>query len=63
MSFREPINILQWHHVCLSYNANKTVKLVHNGNLEVSHTRPSKVLSLDDYVPSDWFGPSLEGKV
>ena len=58
----QPVNILEWNHFCLSYNvATRTMKLVHNGELEVNHVRPVEVASLEDYIPSQWFGPNLDG--
>ena len=58
----QPVNILEWNHFCLSYNvATRNMKLVHNGELEVSHVRPVEVASLEDYIPSQWFGPNLDG--
>ena len=35
--------------------------MFHNGNIEVNHTRPSEVSGLEDYIPSEWFGPNLDG--
>ena len=57
-----PVNILDWNHFCTSYSVDKRhMKMVHNGNLEVDHVRPKEVASLEDYVPSQWFGPNLDG--
>ena len=57
-----PVNILEWNHFCTSYSVNKRhMKMVHNGNLEVDHVRPEEVASLEDYLPSEWFGPNLDG--
>ena len=57
-----PVNILDWNHFCTSYSVDKRhMKMVHNGNLEVDHVRPEEVASLEDYLPSQWFGPNLDG--
>ena len=57
-----PVNILEWNHFCTSYSVDKRhMKMVHNGNLEVDHVRPKEVSSLEDYLPSQWFGPNLDG--
>lgn len=57
-----PVNILEWNHFCTSYSVGKRhMKMVHNGNLEVDHVRPIEVASLEDYLPSQWFGPNLDG--
>ena len=57
-----PINILDWNHICFSYNvATRHMKLIVNGQLEVSHVRPIQVADLEDYIPSQWFGPNLDG--
>ena len=57
-----PVNILEWNHFCTSYSVDKRhMKMVHNGNMEVDHVRPEEVASLEDYLPSQWFGPNLDG--
>ena len=35
--------------------------MVHNGIVEVDHTRPTNVSKLEDFIPSQWFGPNLDG--
>ena len=58
----EPVNILDWNHFCISYSVpNRHMKLMHNGVLEVDHVRPQEVAQLEDYLPSQWFGPMLDG--
>ena len=53
----EPVHIQQWHHFCVAYSSvTRRLVMVHNGMLEVEHTRPEMVGRLDDFVPSQWFG-------
>ena len=62
-SFKNPIDIMDWNNLCFSYNVSKReVKLVHNGMLEVNYTRPLEVQSLEDFIPSSWFGPYSSNK-
>ena len=56
-SFTDPVKIKEWEHICISYGVNKRMRLMHNGIIEVEHTRPSEVNEVEDYIPSDWFGP------
>ena len=59
---QKPVNILDWNHFCISYSvAKRQMKLYHDGILEVDHIRPEQVSQLEDYLPSQWFGPNLDG--
>ena len=59
---QKPVNILDWNHFCISYSVTKRqMQLYHDGVLEVDHIRPEQVADLDDYLPSQWFGPNLDG--
>ena len=37
------------------------IRMMHNGVIEVDHVRPQEVANLEDYLPSEWFGPNLDG--
>ena len=59
-SFRSAVNILEWNHFCLSYNAPKRqMKFIHNGHVIVNFIRPNFESKSEDYIPSNWFGPYL----
>ena len=58
----QPVNILDWNNFCIRYSVkNRQMKLVHNGVVEVNHIRPQEVANIEDYLPSEWFGPNLDG--
>ena len=57
-----PIYVLDWNNFCFSYSVRKRqMKMIHNGLVEVDHVRPLKVEELEDYLPSEWFGPKTDG--
>ena len=57
-----PVHIQEWNHFCIGYSANtRRVVMMHNGEVEVDHTRPAMVAKLDDHLPSEWLEPMLDG--
>ena len=60
--FAAPVNIKDWNHFCIGYSSiTKKIILMHNGNIEVEHTRPDSVKDIEDFVPSQWFGRMEDG--
>jgi hypothetical protein len=60
--FQNPVNIQDWNHFCIGYSTvEKRILLMHNGNIEVDHIRPTVVNDLEDILPSEWFGPMVDG--
>ena len=60
--FEHPIHIQEWHHFCIAYSSvSRRIVMMHNGNMEVEHTRPQMVAELDDFVPSKWLGRMSDG--
>ena len=58
-SFTNPIKIKEWEHFCMSYSVKeRRMRLMHNGIVEVEHVRPVEVSKIENYLPSDWFGPN-----
>ena len=59
--FKNPVNIDDWNHFCIGYSTmNKRSIFMHNGVVEVDHTRPEVVRDLEDFLPSDWLGPMID---
>ena len=60
--FKKPANIKEWNHFCIGYSSiTKKLILMHNGNVEVEHTRPALVNEVDDFIPSQWLGRLEDG--
>ena len=57
-----PIHIQEWNHFCTGYSAiSRRMLMMHNGIIEIDHTRPKMVEQLEDFLPSQWFGPMKDG--
>ena len=57
-----PVHIQEWNHFCISYSATtRRIVMMHNGEVEVDHTRPAMVAKLDDHLPSEWLTPMQDG--
>ena len=60
--FKKTANIKEWNHFCIGYSSTtKKLILMHNGVVEVEHTRPALVNEVDDFIPSQWLGRLEDG--
>ena len=62
--YKNPVEIKEWENFCIGYSAKtRRIRVMHNGNIEVEHIRPLEVSALQDFIPSIWFGPTIDENV